>query len=186
MIDQKHIKEMELYVKEEDSLREELIVNSRLILKDSKSAIYSIHRNEPKEAKKSLDSAESIIKKCSAILQKHPHLKVSFDNAIEEYAEACLFYGYVNDKIPSYKDINVDPIIYLQALSDLTGELGRRAVLEATAKNKKEVQKIRDLIHDIQGILIKFDLRNGDLRKKADAIKWNLNKVEELLYDLKK
>lgn len=186
MLNSKDIKEMESYVKEEDSLREELIANARLILKDSKSAIYSIHRNESKEAKKSLDSAASTIKKCRIILQKHPHLKVSFDNALEEYAEACLFYGYVNDKVPSYKDIDVDPIIYLQALSDLTGELGRRAVLEATAKNKKEVQKIRDLIHDIQGILIKFDLRNGDLRKKADAIKWNLNKVEELLYDLKK
>jgi predicted translin family RNA/ssDNA-binding protein len=186
MLNPKDIKEMESYVKDEDSLRESLIVNSRLILKDSKSAIYSVHRNELKEAKAYLDSAESVIKKCRIILQKHPHLKVSFDNALEEYTEAALFYGYVNDKIPCYKDIGVDPIIYLQALSDLTGELGRRGVLEATAKNKKEVQKIRDLIHDIQGILIKFDLRNGDLRKKADAIKWNLNKVEELLYDLKK
>jgi len=186
MINSKDVKEMEYYVKEEDSLREELIANSRSILKDSKSAIYSIHRNELKEARKSLDSAVLTIKKCMILLQKHPHLKVSFENALEEYAEACLFYGYVTNKIPSYKDIDVDPIIYLQALSDLTGELGRRAVLEATAKNKKEVQKIRDLIHDIQGILIKFDLRNGDLRKKSDAIKWNLNKVEELLYDLKK
>lgn len=186
MLNPKDIKEMEFYVKEEDSLREELIANARLILKDSKSAIYSIHRKELKDAKKSLESAESIIKKCRAILQKHPHLKLSFDNALEEYAEAMLFYGYVTNKFPSYKDIGVDPILYLQGLSDLTGELGRRAVLEATAKNKKEVQKIRDLIHDIQGILIRFDLRNGELRKKADAIKWNLNKVEELLYDLKK
>lgn len=177
---------MESYVKEEDSLRESIIANSRLILKDSKSAIYSLHRKELKEAKKSIDSAESTIKKCNVILQKHPHLKFSFENALEEYAEACLFYGYITDKFPSYKDIDVDPIIYLQALSDLTGELSRKAVLEATAKNNKEVQKIRNLIHDIQGILIKFDLRNGDLRKKADAIKWNLNKVEELLYDLKK
>ena len=186
MIDQKHIKEMESYVKEEDCLREELIGSSRLILKDSKSAIYSIHRDDLKEAKRSIDSAETIIKKCKSILQKHPHLRVSLEGALEEYAEACLFYGYITNKFPSYKDIDVDPIIYLQALSDLTGELGRRSVLEATAKNKKEVQKIRDLIHDIQGILIKFDFRNGELRKKADAIKWNLNKVEELLYDLKK
>lgn len=186
MIEKKHIKEMEEYVKTEDSLREELIANSRLVLKDSKSAIYSIHRNNLIEAKKNLDSAESIIKKCKKIIITHPHLKTSFENALEEYAEACLFYGYMNNKLPSYKDIDVDPIIYLQALSDLTGELSRRAVLEATAKNRKEVETIRNLIHDIQGILIKFDLRNGDLRKKSDAIKWNLNKVEELLYDLKK
>lgn len=186
MIEKKHVKEMEEYIKLEDFLREKLIANSRLVLKDSKSAIYSIHRNNLVEAKKNIDSAKLTIKICKKIINKHPHLKVSFENALEEYAEACLFYGYMNNKIPSYKDIGVDPIIYLQALSDLTGELSRRAVIEATAKNIIEVQKIRDLINDIQGILIKFDLRNGDLRKKSDAIKWNLNKVEELLYDLKR
>ncbi|MBT7927970.1 hypothetical protein HN695_06565, partial [Candidatus Woesearchaeota archaeon] len=29
-----------------------------------------------------------------------------------------------------------------------------------------------------------MDLRNGELRKKSDAIKWNLKKIEDILYDI--
>lgn len=184
MINTKDVKDMETYIKQEDSLREELIIKSRAVLKDSKSAIYSIHRQELVEAKKLIESAALILKDLDKILKKYPHLKYSADNAYEEYCEACLFYGFVHGKVPNAKSLNVDPIIYLQALSDFTGELARKAVIDATAKKSKEVQRIRDMIDEVFGIMIRFDLRNGDLRKKADAIKWNLNKVEELLHSL--
>jgi predicted translin family RNA/ssDNA-binding protein len=68
----------------------------------------------------------------------------------------------------------------------LTGELGRRSVLEAIAKNKDEVQTIRELVDEIYGVFARLDLRNGEIRKKGDAIKWNLNKIEEVLHDLHK
>jgi hypothetical protein len=32
---------------------------------------------------------------------------------------------------------------------------------------------------------MKFDLRNGELRKKFDEIKWNLKKIEDIAYDIK-
>jgi len=184
MITKKDVTEMEEYVKQEDSMREELIIQSRLVLKDSKSAIYSIHRGELKEGKKLIDSAALVLKRMDVILKKYPHLKYSSDNAYEEYCEACLFYGFINGKLPNAKSLNVDSIIYLQSLSDFTGELARKAVIDATAKKGVEVKKIRDLIDEVYGIMIRFDLRNGELRKKADAIKWNLNKVEELLHSL--
>jgi translin len=187
MLDKKSLKLMEEYIKIEDSQRELLIINSRTVLKDSKAAIYSIHRNELKEAKEYIDSSEKTIIQLMSIVQKYPHLRQTIDNALEEYCEACVFYGFVAKKvIPSNKELKLDPITYLGGLSDLTGELGRRAVLSAIKKNKTEVSIIRDLIDEIYGAFIKFDLRNGELRKKADAIKWNLNKVEELLYDLNK
>jgi predicted translin family RNA/ssDNA-binding protein len=184
MIHAKDVKDMENYVKQEDSLREELIAKSRTVLKDSKSAIYSIHRQELVEGKRLIDSATSTLKEIDKIIKKYPHMKYSADNAYEEYCEACLFYGFVNGKLPNAKSLNVDPIIYLQSLSDFTGELARKAVIDATAKKSKEVQRIRDMIDEVFGIMIQFDLRNGELRKKADAIKWNLNKVEELLHSL--
>jgi hypothetical protein len=33
--------------------------------------------------------------------------------------------------------------------------------------------------------MLDFDFRSGELRKKSDAIKWNLKKIEDILYDLK-
>lgn len=187
MLDKKSFADMESYIKEEDSQREEIIVRSRTVLKNSKAAIYSLHRKEITQAKKSLDDAKKTISDLRKIIEKHPHLKQNLDNALEEYCEACCFYGFIVDKkIPIYTELSVDPYTYLGGLSDLTGELSRRSVLEAIVKNKPEVKAIRELVEEIHGAFIKFDLRNGDLRKKADAIKWNLNKIEEILYDLNK
>ncbi len=180
-------KELAQYIKDEDAKREEIITQSRVILKESKSAIYSIHRREFVEAKNLLESAQRAIAALRKIIAAHPHLQYNLDNALEEYAEAKCYYSVeVDKKIPSFQDIDVDPINYLAALSDLTGELGRRAVIEATAKNTARVEELRDIIEEVHGLLVKIDLRNGELRKKSDAIKWNLQKVEELLYDLKR
>ena len=73
---------------------------------------------------------------------------------------------------------------YLLGLCDFTGELVRYAVLRATARDKKAVQDVRNIIDAIHGQLLQFDLRNGELRKKYDSIKYNLQKAENTLYDL--
>lgn len=36
----------------------------------------------------------------------------------------------------------------------------------------------------LHGQLIMFDFRNGPLRKKYDSVKWNLKKLETILYEL--
>ncbi len=187
MLNHESFKDIELYLKEEDARREEIIVTSRIILKNSKSAIYSLHRKELDVAKSLLDESKKLILELTKITDKHPHLKHSMDNALEEYCEACCFYGFIHDKkIPTNVDLNLDPYTYLGGLSDLTGELGRRSVLEAIAKNRSEVSEIRNLVDEIYGIFARLDLRNGELRKKGDSIKWNLNKIEEVLHDLHK
>jgi translin len=185
MLDKKNIAEMESYIKEEDSQREALLAKARLVLKNSKAAIYSIHRKELKIAKEHIDESLKMISELRRIVAKYPQFGYNIDNALEEYVEACVLYGFVkHKKIPNSHELGMDPMNYLGGLSDLTGELGRMAVIEATAKDKPQVKLIRDLIDEVYGAFIRFDLRNGELRKKSDAIKWNLNKVEELLYDL--
>jgi len=187
MLDNESFKQIELYLKEEDARREEIINTSRIILKNSKSAIYSLHRQELDEAKKLLDEASKLISQLKKITETHPHLKQNMENALEEYCEACCFYSFVKDKkIPTHIELDLEPYTYLGGLSDLTGELGRRSVLEAIAKNKTEVKAIRELVDEIYGLFSKLDLRNGEIRKKGDAIKWNLNKIEEVLHDLHK
>ncbi|NJO18494.1 MAG: hypothetical protein HC877_23015, partial [Thioploca sp.] len=73
---------------------------------------------------------------------------------------------------------------YLAGLCDLSGELARRAVLRAVVKDVKAVAGIREFVVGLQGGFLKFDLRNGELRKKADQIKWNLKRIEDVWYDL--
>ena len=110
----------------------------------------------------------------------------AYSDACQEYAEALCFHQYVKSKtIPTAKEIGVNEEDYLMGICDLTGELGRRAVSLTTKKKYKEVEEIKEYVDNIYGEFLKLDLRNGQLRKKFDAIKWNLKKIEEVVYDIK-
>lgn len=47
-----------------------------------------------------------------------------------------------------------------------------------------EVRKCRDLVDALMGIFLRFDFRNGALRKKYDSLKYTLKKMENTLYEL--
>ena len=166
-----------------DIKREEIIKTSREIITISKQIIYAAQRNELKEAEKSIKNIKEKIKKLRKI-------KIATDTninavAFQEYVEAIAFYEFVkNKRIPTRASLGVSAEDYLSGLCDLTGELVRKAVYDVIHKKFDEAVKIKDLVHDIYGEFLKFHLRNGELRKKSDSIKWNLKKLEEVMYDI--
>lgn len=163
-------------------LREEIIAISRVIQGNSKKAIYEIHRGNLANALKLLTNAEKDITKTR---KKAINYHGSFNAALEEYVEAKLFYEFVTKKpLSSAAKLKVTAETYLGALSDLTGELHRLLVLKGTNKDIKAVKEIRDLIDAIFGELQQFDFPNSDLRRKFDQIKYNLQKAEQVMYDL--
>ena len=172
-----------------DSKREELIKKARELLKISKQVIYSIHRGNAKEALSNINEANKMKKELDKIADFDRKLMFegSYSEACQEYAEAVCYYDFVQNKtLPSFQDLKIDYEDYLMGICDLTGELTRRAVSMATNRKFKEVEKIKDFVDDIYGEFLKFDLRNGNLRKKYDSVKWNLKKLEEVMYDIKK
>ncbi|GAG22250.1 unnamed protein product, partial [marine sediment metagenome] len=48
----------------------------------------------------------------------------------------------------------------------------------------KEALKIKAFVDEIYGEFLKFDLRNSELRRKSDSIKWNLKKLEDVIFDI--
>ena len=166
-----------------DLKREEVIQTSREIISISKQIIYAAQRNDLKEA-------ESAIKNIKDKVRKLKKINISTDTSInsvafQEYVEAIAFYEFVkNKKIPAKKDLGVSAEDYLSGLCDLTGELGRKAIYDVIHKKFDEAEKIKDLVHEIYGEFLKLNLRNGELRKKSDSIKWNLKKLEEVMYDV--
>jgi translin len=175
-------KELEDY----DSKRENLIKTSRDVLKSSKLVIFALQRGATQESQKQLKVLEVNVKRINMIAKKHVFLKKegSYNIAMQEFVEAACFYNFINNKkIPSNKTLGVSAENYLAGLCDLTGELGRKAVLYATERRFHEVQRIKLLVEEIFGEILKLNPRNGELRKKSDAVKWNLKKVEEIMYD---
>ena len=160
---------------------------SRDIVKTSKELIYATNRGDLKAASKSM----RVIKKQRREIDKiasTPKLRYFFPYqlAVQEYIEAVTFYALITKKtIPSMKALGADAETYLMGLSDLTGELVRKAVDDMINERYDRAIFLKDVVSEIYGMILGFTFEGGDTRRKSDQVKWNLNKLEDLIYDAK-
>jgi len=170
----------------EDAMREHVIKRSRDALKASKAAIYALHRDDLEEGRRLIGEASTVLQGLFTEVSPALRQQGALSSAVEEYVEAALFLHFLDKQdLLSYSEHpDVLPEEYLGAISDFTGELGRHAVLRAIAKDKERVQKVRELVDMVYGELSQFDFRNSELRRKFDAVKYNLQKIENVLYEL--
>ena len=168
-----------------DEERERLIKKSRDVLKLSKQVIYAVHRDEIKNADLLVKEMEKERKELDKIAMHDAKMSYqgSYKIAIQEYVEAMLYYNYV--KTCKIVDIPVLAEHYILGICDLPGEMGRRAVYLAGKGKVDEVSKIRDAVDSIYGEFLKFDFRDNEIRRKVDAVKYELRKLEDLMLDLK-
>jgi len=188
MINENDFEEMRKEFDDYDNNRELIIKKSRDILKLSKQIIYAVHRDDLKEAKKLVKKIEDKKKNIKKLVSRNAKLESigAYRVAIGEYVEAILYYNYIKDKkILTHKTLKVTTEHYLLGIIDLTGELGRKAVQLAGKDKFKQVVEIKETVAEIYGMLLKFDFRNSNMRKKFDSVKYDLKKLEDLVLDLK-
>jgi len=177
MINANEFVEIRKDLKDFEEKREETIRKSRDIIMISKQIIYSTQRNE-------LKKAEELCEEIRKLVKGLPSGNYDTDMetvAVQEYVEAVCFYEFVkNKKLLTRKELGVITGDYLLGLCDLTGELVRQAVNAVINKRYEEAIEIKEFVSEIYGEFLQFDLRGGQLRKKADSIKWNLRKLEDL------
>ncbi len=187
MLNTKEFQEMKKDILDFDTHRELLIKKSRDVLKLSKQIIYAVHRSDMKAAEKLVKTIQKELTNLNQYIKKKPKMyhEGSYRVAIQEYVEALLFYGYVQEnKIYTKKELGVDTDYYLLGLTDISGELVRKAILDATQNKPETAQKSKELLSQIYAWLLQFDIRGGDLRRKFDAIKYDLRKLEDLNFQL--
>ena len=61
----------------------------------------------------------------------------------------------------------------------------RKSVFYIIKDKFSEAEKLKELVDELYHQFLKLTLRNGELRKKSDQIKWNLEKLSNMMYDLK-
>jgi len=186
MLDKKFIEKIKKEYDSYDIGRRIMIKHSNDILKLSKQAIFALHRDDVKQAEENLAESKKLIEYLETKIKKDKGLRYegAFWAAMEEFVEASFFYQYIKTgKVTEIKDMRVGDRSYLGGLSDLTGELVRRSVILATKRKYKEIKVIHDVIENIVGELIEFNL-TGPLRNKFDQAKHSLRKIEEIMYDL--
>lgn len=183
MLDKKEFGKIRKEIADSDNNRELIIQKSREIINLSKRIIYALHRNDIKSASLYVKEIEKQKKSLDAGVLADTNISRT---ALQEYAEALCYYHFIKDKkIPTKASLKLDNESYLMGLCDLTGELVRKAVNEVIQKNFKQAAKIKDLVDEIYGEFLNFNLRNSELRRKSDQIKWNLKKLEDVVFELK-
>jgi len=187
MIAKKDFENMRKELDDLDNQREVLIKKSRDIVKLSKKVIYSVHRNEIKQAGDFVKQIKSSVAELDKTAKKTPMLYYSgpFKIAIQEFVEAACYYEFVkNKKVPSAKELKADTEYYLLGLCDLTGELVRKAINSAINNDYDKALFIKKFVNDIYNELMLFEFRN-ELRKKFDSIKYDLKKLDDLALGIK-
>ncbi len=171
-----------------DKIREEVIRESRKVIISSKTAIGCVHRDELSQADKVLEGMKDAVASLKDLIKKNPRLEYEgiFKVAIQEYVEALGLLEFARSQtILPYREEFLDHETYLMGLCDLSGELVRKAINASLKENFTLSVRIREALEEIYIELSKFDLRNGELRRKYDGIKYDIKKLDDLVFELK-
>jgi translin len=165
----------------------EVMKQSRELVKASKELIYSIHRGDMKSARDFLTKIKAERVKLDKIASTAKLRSFSpYPNGVQEYVEAVAYYHVMSEeRIPSRGELKADSETYLSGLSDLTGELMRKGVDDMINERYQHAIILKDTVKELYGLMLSLDLDGGEARRKSDAVKWNLAKLEDLIYDAK-
>lgn len=147
--------------------------------------------------KESLSQVDSLLKEAlmtpSGDPAPHPRQPRpgNLGNRVEECIRVRAFYHFLKTGTlisPSECGSGGIPVTdeeYLAgACMGLAQDLSRYGVGRATARDAASVKIARTLVQEILDYLLKFDFRNGYLRRKYDGTKYSLKNLETLLYEL--
>lgn len=186
MIKKSYLKQMRAQFHAYAAKRQAVIKQSSDALHYAKRAIFSLQRDDLKEAQAKLSEAEKILRKLEKQGQGDAKFgqEGSYRAAIEEYVEAALLYQFLTDgKIGPVTSVPVDSESYIAGLCDVPGELYRYAIKAATVRNHKTVERCAALSNEIIGELIEFDLTSY-LRTKFDQAKQANHRLEQVVYEV--
>ena len=169
------LKEVKKELIQKDEVRENAHQSMRKITSLSKQAILFIHQKRHKEAKKLIENAKEIILRLQALAKENPDVIYSgmFSAALQEYAEANIFHGLIQEaRFVTPDEINVPSIDYVLGLADVIGEY-RRLVLDALREG--DAEKGQEYLTTMDGIYIELMAMDEaymfvpGLRRKCDV-----------------
>ena len=134
------LKEVKEELTQKDSVRENAQQNMRKATSLSKQSILLIHQKKYEKARKSIEDAKEIISKLQGSAKEYPSIIYSgmFSAALQEYAEANIFQGLIQDaRFVTPAEVNVPVVDYVLGLADVIGEY-RRLVLDVLREGDAE------------------------------------------------
>lgn len=170
---------------EKDKARESSLAISRDVVRNCRTAMYSIHNRDFDKANSLISESMQMIEKMNTLLADHPDIYYSgfLEHAQQEFVECLVIFNILSgeDKeVPGPQELNVSNVAYLNGLGDVGGEL-RRHILDLIRKDiPEEGEKYLGLMEEIYNCLMMFDYPDAmtrGLRHKTDVTRSMIEKT---------
>jgi len=170
-----------------DRVREEGLKLSRQVVRDCRTATFTLHGQNFKKAEKSIEEAEKALRKLDALFEGHSDIYHAgfVEHAQQEFAEASILSGLLSEEekpetLPSPEALGIGYAAYLNGLGDVVGELRRHVLdlIRTEALEKAEV--FLGIMENIHAVLMDFDYPDAitrGLRRKTDVARSLIEKT---------
>ncbi|MGB9608316.1 MAG: hypothetical protein ACPLPS_07030 [bacterium] len=162
---------------EKDKAREEALIISREITRDSAFSIRALHRGELCEAERLLSEAREKHKELLSLLDGHPDLRYSgfVHDAEKEMVEASVILSIKKKSpFPNQGELSVLYTAYLNGIGEAMGEV-RRMLLDCIRRGElEECEELLGLMEEVYYFLSSLlypDAITGNLRRTVDMIR---------------
>lgn len=163
-----------------NTVREKILGSTRKIIQLSSRIINDVHLKRRSED--DIRSLRELVvglnrdAKSNSRITHAPYI----DNALQEYCEAMILLAIVNnERIPTPRELGVDPIPYLSGIGDVVGELRRYILGCLKEKEIKKATFFYDRMETLFNFLSLFHYPKAivDIRRKRDVARSLLEKT---------
>ena len=155
--------------------REVAIADSRKVIRSSANAIRALHRGDDETADNLIAEAEEKLRMTTTRVAEHPELvgHAVMVDAAKELAEASITRAiFRSSPIPSFTDLEIDPVPYLHGMGEAVGEMRRRLLDLLRHEQLDEAESLLDHMDAIVDQLAEVDYPDGmtnGLRRTTDV-----------------
>lgn len=183
-MDGEYLQSLKREFDEAELAKDEVLNLGRAITKESKSAIYSLIRDDWQEAESRLTKMKNDVLALKALLEKNCRLAYLADVSMREYTEALILYHFLRERrIPTHEELEVDKEAFVTGLMDATGELLRKSVEEMIKGNLLFANEAKEFIEDVYKSMLEMNFRDYEIRKKVDYVSNNLNRLVDYIFE---
>lgn len=175
------------------NVREELLLQTRTVIRDCGVAVSLIHKGEVDKAIEKLKDIESTLTSIGDNLSKYPELAYGdVLIAYQEYVEVLALLSIVKSDptilTGKLKDMNIPAISIVNGLADLIGELKREALESLLKDNVEQARKYLKLMEDLYTLLYDFEYPRSlvpGLRQKIDVARKIIEDTRRIILECK-
>ena len=163
--------------------REQALVISRQVIRNSANAIRAVHRNDFSEASRLILEASGLLTETDRIRTDNPEIYYAgfLSDARKEFTEANITLAVISGgDIPDSEKLGVDPPAYLNGMAEVIGELRRYILDSLRSDDIGRCEEFMELMDEIYGILVTVDFPEavtGGLRRSTDAMRGVLERT---------